>query len=254
MEQPLTMPVTLSIRRCYSAALAAFGDKLVWLGILNVSYFLVDRAVALVGQQDPTGWIGTAASLAGLLVAVAYVVVLVVALYRLAAGLPLDRAVWRSSWAVGPAMFRWFVVYLLLVAALAIPCHVGLTAVYDAQVAEQLTLPVATVLLTPFWTGLAFSGWYVVEGLKVRDAFKASWRLTKGHFGKVALLTLFGGVAGVLSPLAANQGVWEDLAMWLQTMVLYPLTNLALAFAFFTLRGRPNVQDAPPGLDPVQSA
>lgn len=253
MEQPLTMPVTFSVRRCYSEALAAFGDKVVWLGILNGAYFLFDRATAVTAQQDPTGWVGNVASLVGMLVTIAYVTVSVVVTYRLAAGLPLDRSVWRSSVAIGPVMFRLVLLCLLLLAVVGIPCYMWLAAiVQDEQLAGRWTLPVVAVLLMPLMARCTFSFWYVVEGLKVRSSLKDSWRLTKGHLGKIVLISLPMLVAFGVFSVAVGHGVWEHLATWLQNMVLYPLMNLALAFAFFRLRGQMGSGESAPGLAPVQ--
>jgi hypothetical protein len=247
------MPVTFSVRRCYSEALSAFGDNVVWLGILNGAFFLLDRATAVTAQQDPTGWVGNVASLVGMLVTIAYVTISVVVTYRLAAKLPLDRSVWRASVAIGPAMFRLVLLCLMLIALVGIPCYMGLAAmVHDEQLASRWALPVVAVMLMPLMARCTFSFWYVAEGLKVRPALRDSWRLTEGHLVKIVLITLPMLVGFGLFSMAIGHGVWEHLVTWLQNMVLYPLMNLASAFAFFRLRGQTDSNESVPGLAPIQ--
>ena len=93
---------------------------------------------------------------------------------------------------------------------------------------------------------LLFVSFYVVDkpGLGATDALAASWNVTRGHRLRLLGLVLVGGIAHVLlHALFATSVVFAPLQLAL-SLVVGPITTLALAQVFVRLEPRPSIEGA----------
>jgi hypothetical protein len=240
----------LSVRHCLSLAFRAFGDNWFALASLSGGYFLLDRALLVVQQQDAEGWLGTLATAGGILVGAVFMAASTVASDRVARGFRVDRQIWGVTFRFLPAMFRLFLLFLVPIVVFSIPIYVAADRMAGQGGPTDLyALPALGLLLLPFVTVFAFAPWAIIEGEGARAALKTSWRLVKGHLGKITLFALIFSIELASFGLTINQGIWDHLNVWVQDMVLIPITNLALAFAYLHLRHQaPPDGESPNGL------
>jgi hypothetical protein len=228
-------------------AFRAFGDNWLALASLSGGYFLLDRALFVVQQWDSEGWIGTVATALSLLAAAAFMAVSVIVSDRVSRGFRVDRQVWATTFRVLPAMFRLFTLLLIPVVVFGIAAFgTAEFMVGEAGTIDTYALPALGLLLLPFVTVFAFAPWTIIEGEGALASLRSSWRLVKGHVGKVLLLSLVFLVEMASLGFTTNQGIWDHLNIWIQDMVLMPISNLALAFAYLHLRNQapPDTTDA----------